>query len=367
MLYLSIPVSIILIAVGQFAARHHPEPIRWDIVVGAGISVGLLGCAGFLLVPPLVMCVFLLVSLIAWKFVRQRRRSFLPFSIGSLVGAYAVCGYVALGTVERFQHIRHQYPYQSMENRVPAPPSSKADMELNETTNGRPLQFEERVEAQLDELRVRNLQSLHEETVRQFVNSPGFGMMRMLPGPYEPAMRAKQRDPAPAQFVTSPIEVEKPRSASVTYEAALRDLHLNSMLDFTNPAGFGFVKDRRHVAGFQPHAFSRTPEAGHQWKVESIELVGLLLHSEPVIYQSLHLPAMEELRGAKTRQLDRFETDAILAVRRGEELVPGMKDEHLRLFGAIRSARQCVDCHGGQRGDLLGAFSYTLRRIEPKK
>ena len=30
------------------------------------------------------------------------------------------------------------------------------------------------------------------------------------------------------------------------------------------------------------------------------------------------------------------------------------------MLGAIRSAKQCVQCHGGQRGDLLGAFSYTL-------
>jgi hypothetical protein len=24
--------------------------------------------------------------------------------------------------------------------------------------------------------------------------------------------------------------------------------------------------------------------------------------------------------------------------------------------------KQCVSCHGGERGDLLGAFSYSLRR-----
>ncbi len=31
------------------------------------------------------------------------------------------------------------------------------------------------------------------------------------------------------------------------------------------------------------------------------------------------------------------------------------------MLGAVRSAKQCVKCHGGSRGDLLGAFSYTLR------
>jgi mono/diheme cytochrome c family protein len=30
------------------------------------------------------------------------------------------------------------------------------------------------------------------------------------------------------------------------------------------------------------------------------------------------------------------------------------------MLGAVRSTRQCVACHGGDRGDLLGAFSYAL-------
>ena len=29
----------------------------------------------------------------------------------------------------------------------------------------------------------------------------------------------------------------------------------------------------------------------------------------------------------------------------------------VRVLGAIRAAKQCIDCHGGGRGDLLGAFS----------
>jgi hypothetical protein len=32
------------------------------------------------------------------------------------------------------------------------------------------------------------------------------------------------------------------------------------------------------------------------------------------------------------------------------------------MLGLARSVKQCVACHGGARGDLLGAFSYVLRR-----
>ena len=39
----------------------------------------------------------------------------------------------------------------------------------------------------------------------------------------------------------------------------LESLHIGGVLDFVNPAGFGYVKDREHVAGFQSHQFRRRP------------------------------------------------------------------------------------------------------------
>ena len=38
----------------------------------------------------------------------------------------------------------------------------------------------------------------------------------------------------------------------------------------------------------------------------------------------------------------------------------------LRMLGAIRAANQCVACHAAERGQLLGAFSYTLQ-LQPEK
>jgi hypothetical protein len=32
------------------------------------------------------------------------------------------------------------------------------------------------------------------------------------------------------------------------------------------------------------------------------------------------------------------------------------------MLGAARSVSQCIKCHDGERGDLLGAFSYYLQR-----
>jgi hypothetical protein len=73
---------------------------------------------------------------------------------------------------------------------------------------------------------------------------------------------------------------------------------------------------------------------------------------------------MEELRDAPTRSLDPFEAEGLEALRGGKDLFVRGTDKQARMLGAIRATRQCLQCHGGDRGDLLGAFSYTLRRGE---
>jgi hypothetical protein len=83
-----------------------------------------------------------------------------------------------------------------------------------------------------------------------------------------------------------------------------------------------------------------------------------------VAYLSDNLPRMDELREAATRPLDVFETAGLASLRGGEDLFVRESADGLRMLGAVRSLKQCVNCHGGERGDLLGAFSYTLRRGE---
>jgi hypothetical protein len=72
---------------------------------------------------------------------------------------------------------------------------------------------------------------------------------------------------------------------------------------------------------------------------------------------------MDELRQAPLRELNVFESSGLKSLQDGDEVfVCEMPDKSLRMLGAIRALKQCVDCHGGARGDLLVAFSYELRR-----
>jgi hypothetical protein len=141
-------------------------------------------------------------------------------------------------------------------------------------------------------------------------------------------------------------------------------LHEASVLDFVNPAGFGLVQDRTRVLGYQKHGFSKVPDPADTWTVGTIDLIGLLLHPEPVAYVSANLPRMDELRDAPTRPLDPFEVEGLERLRGGKDLFVRGSDRQARMLGAVRATKQCLACHGGDRGDLLGAFSYTLRRGE---
>jgi len=139
-------------------------------------------------------------------------------------------------------------------------------------------------------------------------------------------------------------------------------LHDDGVLDFVNPLGFGYVKDRCHVAGFQPHGMTKLPgDSNSLWSVVHLELVGLVVHEKPVVYVTANLPQMDEVRTAPMRPLNPFELDGLKTLQEGEDFYwRGLGKEGL-MMGAIRSMKQCLECHGGTHGDLLGAFSYGLR------
>jgi hypothetical protein len=102
------------------------------------------------------------------------------------------------------------------------------------------------------------------------------------------------------------------------------------------------------------------PGKVERWDLQTLDLVGLLLHEQPVGYVSVNLPRMDELRDAPTRPPDDFEATGLEGLRRGEDLFVRESADCRRVLGAVRSTRQCLSCHGGERGDLLRAFSYTF-------
>jgi len=108
-------------------------------------------------------------------------------------------------------------------------------------------------------------------------------------------------------------------------------------------------------------------DSGIAWKANRLELVSLLMHDEPLVYDVDELPNMETLSSetAKTRALDEFETKALEALKSGEELFVRATKNRILMVGSIRASEQCLSCHSVKKGDLLGAFSYEFLRNPP--
>ena len=218
------------------------------------------------------------------------------------------------------------------------------------------------------------LEALHSNHRNHFVIAAGFGPARMFPvardaekyvdlpsvnPPPQPGPQLLSDESTPDGAALPPKE-ENPSPETWS------DFNRLQTFAFANEAGWGWIKDEKTktVAGFQPHGFRQiaTSEASNlaAWKVDRVELISLLKSETPAAYVSEKLPAMDELKEAPTRPLDAFETDAVAKLRTGDETVIKELRSAIRMVGAIRADKDCLQCHQGSAGGLLGAFSYRI-------
>ena len=274
------------------------------------------------------------------------------------------------------REVRQQYPLESLESRLLFRSPVTQVQRLSPTAENQLRDFEAAISNEIESTgREAKLRKLHEGTVEEFVRKEGFGVARMVGGYAESVLaNGYQKDDGgwvgrnktsfpQASFALSPswTEADLPTNPTLTDSPPFLSLHLSNTLHFVHPNGFGMMKDRRNVAGFQPHQFNAIHEE-MPWKVLRLELVGLLLGDHPRVYETPMLPRMQDIREAPARSLDAFEAAGLEKLRGGDHLFIRNVPDGVRMVGAIRSAQQCIKCHGGERGALLGAFSYALQR-----
>lgn len=288
-------------------------------------------------------------------------------------------GVVGVGLVQKWRELAQlaeEYPLVSLEDRLAAEAGRVGDIPAGEPQLEQAVQI--RLDAQEQEQRRSRwrrefqLQRIHSDARAEFVLAQGFGGARMIPfradsirlPPLEPVPQPQlgpedNRDGTP--LVPPPGEVCPPAAPASKQLLALHD---QSFGDFLASERMGFVKSRTEVAGFEPHRF-RKPPAAHAddpWRIARIELIGLLLHPEPVVYVSEHLPNMSELGDAATRPLTEFEQSSLQRLRTDEDVVFDEGADRIRMVGSLRASKDCCSCHQVQRGELLGALSYVLVR-----
>ncbi len=313
------------------------------LVVVLGVAAVLAYCVMFVLPPVLVQVALGLVALPLLALPRRGVRAYRLASVGSFVAGWAVAGGLGIWNEWEYTRLRAVYPFESLAGRLPprSPgiPPVFDEQKLTDTDEV----FDERgsITSNRRWSRTGMLRRLHEEQVGLFTETAGFGVGRM--GSFNQPSAERLGEDGP----TRP-----------TPDAPLAVMVRDDALDFADPARWGYRRGDT-VAGFLPHALRRRSGPAQGFAVETVELVGLLLAPDPRVYLSESLPRMDEVATAATRHPDGFELPALARLRAGDELVhdgPGG-----RLLGAIRAAGQCLQCHGGDRGDLLGEFSYRLR------
>lgn len=361
-------ISLILSAILLLIAGLHRATAATTVAVGLCFTVAttFVGC----LLPIVAVQTLLIVIVSAIGYYRDwsGMTRFAVFASGT------VLFYVAFGgmTWLRLPDLRDAHPLESLEARLPKRNSLRPELsgpmesELAELENA--VDFTTRIAYFNGSRRAHQLQMLHEDRVQAFVESFGFGAgrMTMMGGPVTAGSlkQGLREESSVSQPGYKPLEwlseaaAEQIKPAATT--SALQTLHMSSFLDFTYPQAFGFFKDRRHVAGFRPHQFSAVPNTEKEWKITTLELVGLVVHDQPVAYVSELLPRMDLLKSAPVRPLDIFESQGLETLRGGDTLYIRQQGASVRMLGAIRAAKQCTSCHDCERGALLGAFSYVL-------
>jgi hypothetical protein len=384
--------AILLVSAARVVAGSPTVQAYVCVIPGTFLLLGLC-CVSQV---PIVLPTFLLNALLVLvaggvcALLKTTVRSFVASSLAVTVLSYGVGLAASSFWWKELLDLRERYPYQSLTNRlayekqremaVAVPVISLQGNTQDGKTKDDLAVIEDQLDNGLGRLRMQALERLHEHFVEEFIDSPGFGVTRRLgrPSTYRIELPANAPIPLPAPDIKElsasaemPELVQGPRAGGVNASRpdaqSLRNMHDINIVDFVNAQGFGFVRDRDHVAGFQEHQFRSMPQLTDQnlkpsrWQIRRLELVSLLKYDEPAVYVSEHLPRMDELREAPTRPLNAFEKIALADFQRGQDLRIQLNGDGIWMLGSIRALKACLGCHHGQRGDLLGAFSYKLR------
>ncbi|MFO0970064.1 MAG: hypothetical protein U0793_31315 [Gemmataceae bacterium] len=206
-------------------------------------------------------------------------------------------------------------------------------------------------------LRNGALLQLHFDAVTHFESEPGSGFER-----FGPVYERVLREGAVPFF--SPGELEGDTDAALAGQ--VEGVHRLTLDHFAlRPGtilGLSTMAHERTAASDELKILEKT--GTRIWAPTQLDLIGLLTGREPVAYRAESLGWLQDPHGeeALTRPLDDFEFIALGALGKGEDVFARSRDGVIRMLGAVRAKESCLECHSDRKaGDLLGAFSYTLR------
>lgn len=355
-------IALLLVAICSLAYRFGRFGFSLGIAF-VGIVLGILTMSTVIVTHAILITCGCLVCGI-WN---ERPRTFASVLLALTAIVY---GYVIFKDgmmIRRLAALTTQYPFESMEKRLAFEQTSRSP---SLTANAANQQLSLTVLQNLDEMenqnshwgyrRVQALRGIHERKYQQFRMATDFGPRRM------PKLSPDSIELDPMPSIRVPIQIWNVSIAAQSNE--LDDLHRNVASDFSSTDRIGYVRNRKEVAGFESHGFSNLETSGvpksDRWQISRLELVGLLRHDEPRVYVSSTLPQMDELEKIPHRPLNPFEKASLPKLQFSDDLVFNSSGNRIVMLGAVRAGNDCLQCHEGERGKLLGAFSYELERVK---
>lgn len=221
------------------------------------------------------------------------------------------------------------------------------------------------------------LRCFHANTLHSFEISPWFGIGREPP----PVFR---HSPVPDGMYAPPErQLDEELSGKLAGQHA-QWIWLSQMRGITGRGFIYYSNNRRFVCKSETmvkdlvsDAFLRElkiaprsaelREDERVFRVVNHQLVSLLLHNKPMVYEKERSLEKEFSNGvALTRELDPIESELLekLRISGGGAVAWNHNENCLQMLGAIRAKESCMKCHEVKTGYLLGAFSYRFEEVK---
>lgn len=179
MLFGSLFLSTIFLILALLISSNTDNSVAILLIIGIGLF-GLPIFIGFISPPVIIQ-----VILVCWaiSFCDERwlgPRYKIPSAIFATCLAYGAAFLFVLPSQIYYSHLREKFPYESMEDRVPAPEALWKVKSLSAESDSQLTELEERLENEsIHYSRIEQLKLLHKDKVVLFASSPGFGVARL--------------------------------------------------------------------------------------------------------------------------------------------------------------------------------------------
>lgn len=175
MLILSAALSLALVALTYFTFRREKSSTLQVLLPSIGSLV-----VGFCIWFPLMLnAVCAIPAVCLWKGCQWPAKGLLAYLVLVAAVPYAMFAFSVAEQIAEFNRLKKEYAFESMENRLSAP-QRQAPEKLSKETEEHLGKLQKTIGDDSNGFRELMLERLHQQSVQNFIASPGFGVGRRI-------------------------------------------------------------------------------------------------------------------------------------------------------------------------------------------